>query len=192
MQNIVFYLVFFIFFSSPVFANFTNNSTLNFYTEQGIIHYFDNNFDAALQDFDHAIANSHFLSDELLAAYLMRCLTHKQLGNGKSSSNDLCYLQACDTQLSTHFQFISDKNFSECQRNCEIAESAAYALCGSLTLKGVKGALGAAACAAMVKILAQQCEDCCLEGFGNCAKKIETFTKDLIDATFPADPSILD
>lgn len=81
----------------------------------------------------------------------------------------------------------------ECTRKCETAQVSADILCSGFAAKwGAKGLIPAAACAAGVQILAYQCEDCCIEGFANCEKKMEEMMKDLLNTTFPPDSSILD
>lgn len=176
-------------FVSPLYSHPSNNATLNYYTEVGISHYMSGNFDEALDDFNHAISHSESPSDILFAAHLMRALTYRQLEKPNSCSIDIAFLQ---DYAHTWTSIGSKDDFVKCNRTCEAAESAAYVLCGSLLAKGYKGAFAAAACSAAVKILSRECEDCCVDGFADCGKKIETFVKDILDSTFPTDSSILD
>ncbi|MBS0637995.1 MAG: hypothetical protein JSS12_10825 [Verrucomicrobia bacterium] len=147
------------------------------------------NFNEALDDFNHAINHAEFPSEALFAAHLMRALTYKQLGKIDNCTIDVAFLQ--DNSHSWMNTGVGE-DFTKCKRRCEVAESAAYALCGGILIKGAKGILASAACAAAVKILSQECEDCCVDGFADCGNKIETFVKDVIESTFPTDSSILD
>ena len=78
----------------------------------------------------------------------------------------------------------------DCQRKCIVAQVAANATCAALVQK--LGNSAAIVCMTTVQILAQECDDCCVEGFGECAKKVGGFVTDCLDVMLPANPSILD
>jgi len=177
---------------SPLYSHTADNVAVRYFTEAGISQYMSGNFYAAIDDFTYVVDHSDSLSEDTLAAYLMRALAYRQLGKSQESDQDIAFLQAYDPLSSNEYFLTSHDAIVACQRKCDVAEKTAYAVCGSLTLKGFKGVLGSGACAAIVALLSQQCGDCCVEGFDNCGNKLETLVKDLLDATFPADSSILD
>lgn len=83
-----------------------------------------------------------------------------------------------------------EQQIKECKRKCEVANLAATTLCGGLASRGGNKAI--AACIAALKILTDQCNDCCDEGFNECFKKVEVFTDGFLDKLLPKDNSILD
>ncbi|MBS0654343.1 MAG: hypothetical protein JSR46_01070 [Verrucomicrobia bacterium] len=85
---------------------------------------------------------------------------------------------------------VEEQRVGDCQRKCTIAKVAADALCAGLATRG--GAKAVALCVTAVEILSQECDDCCAEGFNECAKKIGAFLADGVDAMFPPGVSILD
>lgn len=93
--------------------------------------------------------------------------------------------EACLVARSVRGQDEDQVRIDTCRRRCSTVEKTACVVCGALASKGVKGIAAAAACTAIVEILAYKCSDCCYEGFDQCAKELEAMLHDLSSTGFP-------